>query len=509
MDRNESAGPPLDLTASIRQFAQRNPDYYVDRFSRIQSAKGRIFPFNMMAALIGPLWSAARGLWGFFWVFAILELFALVQIGRGLWGDLGAGKIAEAAKLQEKSAELLSQAERAQKAGDTNATSLLESGNNLMRAARERLAEAEQVVAGGTDVLVLGFVLFFAVRAAMGWLANAYYEAQFTRWQINRSIPSGVRPGNIAFGVVLIAAMYPLSLYRFTASNPAASIVNVPVKREYFTETANILEKWIDQSAEAGKGVFDSVTAAIGFVLEALEYVLVSTPWPVIFIFLFLLAWRAANVRVAIFCSAGLAYLGLFGFWETSMITFALTGTAALICVLLGIPLGIWFSKSTRAYAIARPVLDLMQTVPPFVYLIPIIAFFGTGRVPGVLATIIVSMPPLVRLTTLGLLNVDKHVKEAARAFGAGKRQILFGIELPLALPSIMAGINQTIMLSLGMVVIASLIGAKGLGQEVLTALQRLAKGDGALAGLAILVSALILDRIIQGRFQRQEVGRN
>ena len=146
-----------------------------------------------------------------------------------------------------------------------------------------------------------------------------------------------------------------------------------------------------------------------------------------------------------------------------------------------------------------------MQTIPPFVYLIPIIAFFGTGKVPGVLATIIFAMPPVVRLTALGMRQVSPMVKEAAAAFGATPRQILFGVELPLARPAIMTGVNQTILMSLSMVVIASLIGAKGLGQEVLVALQFVAKGQGILSGLAILFCAMMLDRIVQGRFQRQE----
>ena len=187
------------------------------------------------------------------------------------------------------------------------------------------------------------------------------------------------------------------------------------------------------------------------------------------------------------------------------MVSIVLVGAAAFFCILIGIPLGIWFSRSERAYAVARPILDLMQTIPPFVYLIPIIAFFGTGRVPGILATIIFAMPPVVRLTALGLRQVPRTVIEAAVAFGATKWKILIGVELPLATPAIMTGVNQTILMSLSMVVIASLIGAKGLGQEVLTALQYVAKGQGILAGLAILFCAMMLDRIVQGRFQRQE----
>ena len=222
-------------------------------------------------------------------------------------------------------------------------------------------------------------------------------------------------------------------------------------------------------------------------------------------LFVFVVAWRVASLRVAIFSTAALAYFGFLGFWETSMTTFALVGAAATFCLLLGIPLGIWFGKSAPVYVVARPVLDLMQTLPPFVYLIPIIAFFGTGKVPGVLATIIVGIPPVIRLTALGIMQVDAHVKEAARAFGASNRQVLIGVEIPLAAPSIMTGVNQTILLCLAMVVIAALIGAKGLGQDVVVALQWVAKGEGLLAGLAILFCAMVLDRIVQGRFKRRD----
>ncbi|MGI9408165.1 MAG: ABC transporter permease, partial [Hyphomicrobiaceae bacterium] len=169
-----------------------------------------------------------------------------------------------------------------------------------------------------------------------------------------------------------------------------------------------------------------------------------------------------------------------------------------------GIPLGIWFGKSKRAYALAEPVLDFMQTMPAFVYLIPIIAFFGTGKPPGVLATIIFAMPPVIRLTALGMRGVPEATKEAAVAFGCSKWQLLTNVEIPLAMPSIMTGINQTILMSLSMVVIASLIGAEGLGALILEALQYAAKGQGLLGGLAILFCAMVIDRVAQGMYRRK-----
>ena len=187
------------------------------------------------------------------------------------------------------------------------------------------------------------------------------------------------------------------------------------------------------------------------------------------------------------------------------MQTVALLGAASILCIVIGIPLGIWFARSKTAFAIAQPILDFMQTMPAFVYLIPVIAFFGTGKPPGIIATLIFGMPPVIRLTTLGLTGVAEDVKEAARAYGATEWQVLRGVELPLAKASILAGINQTILMCLSMVVIASLIGAQGLGSVVLTSLQYAAKGQGLLAGLAILLCAMVIDRIVQGSFRKRE----
>ena len=431
-----------------------------------------------------------------------------MQVGRGLWGDLGADKVAEAGKLQQKSSELADEAEAARSGGRCHRrVPPGERGQPRPRRAERVLLEAERLAAAGATVLLLaGIALVPGLeRSRPDCWANARYEQQFTRWRTDKTVPSGLHFANALVGILLVLVMYPATLYRFTASKPEPWITDVPIGTQYYTTTATVLEEWFDRSAEAGQGVFDGIRAAVQSFLSVLELILVGTPWPVVMLFWFIVAWRVANLRVAIFSAAALVYFGLLGFWETTMVTFALVGVAAAFCVLIGVPLGIWCAKSPRTYAVVRPLLDLMQTLPPFVYLIPIIAFFGTGKVPGVLATIIVGMPPVVRLTALGVMQVNHHVKEAAYAFGASKRQVLTGVELPLAAPSIMTGVNQTILLCLAMVVIAALIGAKGLGQDVLVALQYVAKGEGLLAGLAILFCAMILDRIVQGRFRRQE----
>jgi len=272
-----------------------------------------------------------------------------------------------------------------------------------------------------------------------------------------------------------------------------------------FSKLATWMESKIDAAATSGGDVFDGIVAGVRSVLNVLTLALNGSPWPVVMLVITVTAWRAAGPRVAIFTIAAIAYIALLGYWSVAMETVALVGASVILCVVMGIPLGIWFGKSQRAYRIAEPVLDLMQTLPAFVYLIPIIAFFGTGNPPGILATIIFGMPPVIRLTALGMRGVPDSIKEAAVAFGASKWQLLKDVEIPLALPSIMTGVNQTILMCLSMVVIISLIGGGGLGKEILESLQYAAKGPGLLGGFAILFLAMVMDRIVQGALRRKD----
>lgn len=237
--------------------------------------------------------------------------------------------------------------------------------------------------------------------------------------------------------------------------------------------------------------------------LRALEAILLWLPWPVHFILLYALGHKAGGQRLGLLAAAGLLVMGLFGLWQPSMETFALMGVAVSVTLLIGIPLGIWAARSARVEALLRPLLDAMQTMPAFVYLIPVVLFFGIARTPSVIATIIYALPPAVRLTTLGIRQAPAEVIEAAEAFGSTPGQKLRKVQLPLALPSILLGVNQSIMMALGIVVIAALIGARGLGLEVLEGLQRLRVGQALEAGLAIVLMAIIFDRISYGFSQR------
>lgn len=241
---------------------------------------------------------------------------------------------------------------------------------------------------------------------------------------------------------------------------------------------------------------FDPLDSLIAFCLITVEDFLVGLPWFVLMIAVGLLAYYLGGWRLVAVCVGGLLFCGLTGLWEASMQTLALMGISVFISLLIGIPLGIYAAHNARFEVAIKPVLDGMQTMPAFVYLIPVILFFSAGRVAGVVATVIFALPPAIRLTALGMGQVLPSALEAGRSFGSTPRQLLYKVELPLALPAIMAGVNQTIMMALGIVVIASLVGASGLGREVTNSLARLKVGDGFEAGMAIVFLAILLDRL-------------
>ena len=244
---------------------------------------------------------------------------------------------------------------------------------------------------------------------------------------------------------------------------------------------------------------FEPISDFLDSAIRSIEAILLAAPWPAILIALFFIANKAANRKVAILSVGGLFFMGLLGLWDPTMQTLALMSVAVTIALLIGIPLGILTARSDRLHAVIRPILDAMQTMPAFVYLIPVLLFFGIARVPAVVATIIYALPPAVRLTDMGIRQVPGEIISAADAFGSTSRQKLFKIQLPLAMPAILIGVNQTIMMALGIVVIAALIGAPGLGLKVYEALSRQQVGRALEAGLAIVLIAVIFDRISYG----------
>jgi glycine betaine/proline transport system permease protein len=284
-------------------------------------------------------------------------------------------------------------------------------------------------------------------------------------------------------------------------------IRSMPFETTSFPEAWNLglrsridaFQDWvIDNRAQAPAFVyfFDPLSDVIDAGIRWTENRLLATPWLVLVAAFGALGYLLSGWRLAIGCAAGLLLIGLFGLWEQSMQTLALMGVSVLLSLLIGIPLGIAAARSDAFERVLRPILDAMQVMPAFVYLIPVVLFFGIARVPAAISTIIFALPPVVRLTDLGIRQVLPSAIEAARAFGSTNRQMLLKVQLPLAIPSILAGVNQTIMMALGMVVIAALVGAGGLGREVLVSLQRLQVGQALESGIAIVILAIMLDRL-------------
>ncbi|GGG24134.1 ABC transporter permease [Paenibacillus abyssi] len=255
------------------------------------------------------------------------------------------------------------------------------------------------------------------------------------------------------------------------------------------------LEDWM--SANFGP-FFDVIKFVIGMIVKGFDIVLRGTPDLLLLVILVALTWYIAKWRMGLFALIGLLLIHNLGYWSNAMQTLSLVLTAALLSIVIGVPLGILCARKNVVQNIVTPVLDFMQTMPAFVYLLPAISFFSLGIVPGVISSIIFAIPPTIRLTNLGIRQVPQELVEAADAFGSTPSQKLYKLQLPLAMPTIMAGINQTIMLSLSMVVIASMIGAQGVGTDVLRAVQQTRIGTGFEAGLVIVILAILLDRLTQ-----------
>ncbi len=266
-----------------------------------------------------------------------------------------------------------------------------------------------------------------------------------------------------------------------------------------FLPIGKIFEDIIDWLTLNLAPLFDGIKAVLSGIIDGFAWLFTVIPFFILILLLAFLAYRLSGRGVAIFTVVGLALIYMIGLWNETMQTLALVATSTLIALIIGIPLGIWMSRRETVNRVMRPVLDFMQTMPAFVYLIPAVYFFDLGVVPGAVATIIFAMPPAVRLTNLGIRQVPEDVMEAAWSFGSTPRQALYKVQIPLAMPTILAGLNQTIMLSLSMVVISSMIGAGGLGITVLKGITQLKVGEGFEGGLAVVILARVLDRVTQG----------
>ena len=488
-----------DRRKNVRVFVRTNGEYYIRQFDRIGASAKFTATFNPMAGLFGPIWFGARGLWSWALPFLVIEMLAIVQIARGMFGDLAADAFARIASI-EGTLELRRQ----------QLAAAIETGSVKIDVYRRTVDALEDAIGGIRDeaivlseqgiwIALTGLIILVIVKALQSTVANWALEARFSDWLSNRSLRSGLPVSHVVFSAIFMVLIVIAAVLHYSLPGRFSVLSDFPTDPDYRLNSIAWVEAFFAFCVANGEVMFDFVTYGIRMILDALELVFVKTPWIVIASLIVLLTWLTAGIRTAIWSTSFLAYMGLLGFWEKAMTTLALLGTAACLSILIGIPLGMFCARRPRFYSFIQPIMDFMQTMPAFVFMIPVIAFFGTGKPAAVVTTMIFGGTPVVRLTVLGLRGVPDSVREAAISFGANKWYLLTRVDLPLASPSIRAGINQTIMLSLAMVVVASLIGAKGLGEDVLEALQYANVGQGILAGFAILFCAMILDRIVQG----------
>jgi glycine betaine/proline transport system permease protein len=486
----------------ITRFVETNPQYYAERFEIIGAKTRFVWTFNWAAALLGPIWFGMRNLWKWGLPFVMLEMFAYIQIIRGWFGDLGAEALDRVSQIESTLAFRKQQLAAAIDRQADNVDVFKRAIASLEQAITDIQAEATAAQEAGASIAVAGLLMLLIVKLLQGVVANPALEKRYFTWLSDQTLPSGLSRVRTlcSVGFVLLVICVSVMHYAFPGK---FSLLNAFPTTDNIRRTAiTWVEALFDWLTDKGDWLFTIITFGIRWVLDNLELLFVGTPWVVVASFIILLTALSAGKRAALFAAAFLAYMGFLGFWEKAMTTLALLGTAAVLSIIIGIPLGLYCARRPRVYSFIRPIMDFMQTMPAFVFMIPVIAFFGTGKPAAVVTTMIFGGTPVVRLTVLGLRGVPESIREAAIAYGASKWYLLRKVDLPLAAPSILAGINQTIMLSLAMVVVASLIGAKGLGEDVLEALQYASVGQGILAGFAILFCAMILDRVVQGRRQ-------
>ncbi len=319
---------------------------------------------------------------------------------------------------------------------------------------------------------------------------------------VNQEPSSGInfRMRKFYFPSVVILAAVILSLMIHESGFEFALDFPVDVSKE--------IEGGVDDSIDwivvTFGDFFDAVSDAIKVVLGKLRDLLVWIPWPIMMALVFIIGWKVASIKIATMSVIGLIILALVNLWDPTMVTVAIMIVSVFLSIVIGIPVGILAARSDKVDTGIRPVLDTMQTMPSFVYLVPGIMLFGLGNVAAIFATVLYALPPCIRLTNLGIRQVDPSVVEAGESFGSSNMQLLFKIQIPMAIPTIMAGINQTVMMALAMSTIAAMVGAGGLGIEVLRAMGQLREGEAVIAGCAIVVLAIIIDRISQGYIENR-----
>tara|TARA_B100001248_G_scaffold202628_1_gene156813 strand:+ start:262 stop:1785 length:1524 start_codon:yes stop_codon:yes gene_type:complete len=493
---------PQQLQSSdlLPEFIGNNTEYYSSMFNKIGSTAKVTFTLNTAAAVFGSIFFAARGIWNWALIFVLVETFAFVQIARGAFGDLTTDMTN---RLKTIASQLDIRRAQLQAAIDKGSEKVEQAKTNVANLEAIYFDVENAIIAAEASriwVVLFGVLLLISARIFQCIFANIVLERRFSEWLSKGVGVAVIRPLNIVFGLLFSCIIIVVTVIEFAQPGQVNLLSNFPTTSSFRDEAIVHIESFFEWVTLSGEGFWYSVSWFIRSVLDLMELIFTGIPWMVMIALVVALTTITSGLRAALWAGAFLIYMGLVGLWLLSMQTLALLGTAAFIAIGLGVPLGIYAARRPRFYNFIRPILDFQQSMPAFVYMIPIITIFGTGKPSAVVTCLIFGMPPSVRLTVLGLQGVPASIREAAIAYGANNWYLLTKVDLPLAAKSIRTGMNQTILLSLLTVVIASLIGAAGLGEDVLEALQYASVGQGILAGLAILFIAMMIDGIVQGK---------
>ncbi|MGB0865554.1 MAG: ABC transporter permease subunit, partial [Granulosicoccaceae bacterium] len=372
---------------SIREYVETSPDYYIKNFDKIGASSNFTPTFNLIAGLLGPVWFGARGLWSWALPFLIVEALAFVQIARGLVGDLAADAMARIASIEGTLELRRQQLAAALESGSEKAAVYQRTVDSLEANIGGIRAEADALAAEGPTIALIGLSILVLVKIVQAVTANTALEARYSDWLSDRSIRSGMPTPQVLFSALFMGVIVVATMLHYSFPGHYSLLTQFPTDPDIRLGSIAGVEAFFNWAVLNGESLFDAITYCIRLLLDALEIVFVNTPWIVIAALIVLLTWLTAGIRMAIYSGAFLAYMGLLGFWDKAMTTLALLGTAACLSILIGIPLGMFAARRPRFYAFIQPIMDFMQTMPAFVFMIPVIAFFGTGKPAAVVTT--------------------------------------------------------------------------------------------------------------------------
>ena len=363
-------------THQIRDFVKTNPDYYIKEFERINNSAKFVFSLNPAAFLLGSIWFGIRNIWNWALALLLIETFAIVQIVRGFFGNISADAYQKIEKIQSTIDFRQKQLQAAIENNSDKVDVFERTIKSLEDSIAGYLQEAQRVEALGLWIAIGGIALFIAIRVIQGILANSILEKRFSEWLSDRLIDPGMELKNYLLSATFALVIIVLSTIHYSFPNLIELFADFPTHPDIRLTSIEGVEKTFDYAVVKGDALFSAITIGIRSVLDSLEMLFVKTPWIVVISSIALMTGLSAGPRAAIYSIAFLAYMGLLGFWIKAMTTLALLGTAAILSISIGIPLGIYCSTRPKFYSFIRPIMDFMQTMPAFVFMIPVIAFF-------------------------------------------------------------------------------------------------------------------------------------